>query len=75
MKKIIKPGQLITVNNIIYRCRKRPDFSFWEKCCSCDLIVECGTSDLKFSCGSCSNFKRVATKTPPKTRRCKKLQK
>lgn len=30
MKKIIKPGQLITVNNIIYRCRKRPDFSFWE---------------------------------------------
>lgn len=59
MRKIIKPGQLITVNRIVYRCRKRPTLSYWERCCECALGVECAESRLRFSCGAYCNFKRL----------------
>lgn len=83
MSKTIKPGQLVTVNNIVYRCRKL-DYAYLGKTCNiCDLNRICNT--LPFNCELLSNFKRVrrerhqkpeqvSTKNLPKTRRCKRLQ-
>lgn len=69
MEKTIKVGQLVTVNNIVYRCKKAD----WNKACdTCDLEDMCAF--IPFNCDWNSNFKRVATKDLPKTRRCKKLQ-
>lgn len=72
MSKTIKPGQLVTVNNIVYRCKKL-DYAYLGKTCNtCDLNRICNT--LPFDCELLSNFKRVRTIPTPKTRRCKKLQ-
>lgn len=36
--RVIKPGQLVTVNNIVYRCKK----AVWNKACNtCDLKGIC----------------------------------
>ena len=52
--KVIKPGQLVTVNNIVYRCKK----AVWNKACNtCDLKDICRI--IPFSCDWNSNFKRV----------------
>ncbi len=52
--KVIKPGQLVTVNNIVYRCKKAD----WNKACdTCDLKGMC--TFIPFSCDWNSNFKRV----------------
>lgn len=55
--KVIKPGQLVTVNNIVYRCKKA-DWN--ESCMECDLEGMCGP--VPFSCDWNSNFKRLCSK-------------
>ena len=57
MIKIIKPGQLVTVNNTKYRCEKAQTSLPWLICCQCDLKLKC--EDLHFTCGKNSNFKRL----------------
>ena len=55
--KVIKPGQLVTVNNIVYRCKKVD----WNKSCmKCDLQGICML--VPFTCDWDSNFKRVCPK-------------
>lgn len=82
MFKIIKPGQLISYDNVIYRCEMESVHPI-DTCNKCDLIEKC--VGLSFRCEPNSYFKRVrrerhqkpeqaSTKNLPKTRRCKKLQ-
>lgn len=52
--KVIKPGQLVTVNNIVYRCKKA---DCDESCMKCDLQGIC--MPIPFSCDWNSNFKRL----------------
>lgn len=62
IKKIIKPGQLVTFNNIVYRCRKRPTLAPWDQCYECALYTECAKLCLPFSCDYYTNFIRVYPK-------------
>lgn len=55
--KTIKPGQLVTVNNVVYRCKKARDLWLWKTCDACDLYQECG--HLHFICGPFRNFKQI----------------
>lgn len=55
--KVIKPGQLVTVNNIVYRCKKA---DWKEPCMECDLYGIC--MPIPFSCDWNSNFKRLCSK-------------
>lgn len=52
--KVIKIGQLVTVDNIVYRCKKANPYS---TCATCDLEGVCGP--VPFSCDWNSNFKRI----------------
>lgn len=70
MYKIIKPGQLVEHNGIIYRCCKMESVHPFDTCHKCVLIEKC--VGLPFGCESNSYFKQV--RHPPKTRRCKRLQ-
>ena len=75
--KIIKPGQLIKHNGIIYRCCEMESVHPFDTCHNCSLIEKC--VGLPFGCESNSYFKRVrrvrpVSKTTPKTRRYKRLQ-
>lgn len=83
MYKIIKPGQLISYNNVIYRCCEMESVHPFDTCHECALTEKC--VGLPFGCESNSYFKRVrrerhqkpeqvSTKNLPKTRRCKRLQ-
>lgn len=58
--KVIKPGQLVTVNNIVYRCRKLKLNECVRDCETCDLLLEC--DQLPFGCEPNSYFKRVRRK-------------
>lgn len=60
MIKIIKAGQLVTFNNIVYRCRKLKGDECFHDCETCDLFLEC--DQLPFLCDLFSNFKRLCTK-------------
>ena len=62
MKKIIKPGQLVTFNNIVYRCRKRPTLAPWDQCYECALYTECEKLRLPFFFFFYTNFIRVYPK-------------
>lgn len=55
--KVIKPGQLVTVNNIVYRCKKA---DWIRSCMECDLQGIC--MPTLFTCDWNSNFKRVCPK-------------
>lgn len=55
--KVIKPGQLVTVNNIVYRCKKA---DCDESCLTCDLEGMC--MPIPFTCDWNSNFKRIRRK-------------
>lgn len=55
--KVIKPGQLVTVNNIVYRCKKA---DCDESCMECDLQGIC--MSIPFTCDWNSNFKRIRRK-------------
>lgn len=57
MLKIIKAGQLVTFNNIVYRCSKLKGDKCFHDCELCDLFSEC--DQLPFSCDLFTNFKRV----------------
>lgn len=72
-RKVIKPGELVTVDNVVYRCEHTNTRFVNEICNRCDLVTK-NCMELPFSCSQYSNFKRVATKNLPKTRRCKRLQ-
>lgn len=70
MKKIIKPGQLVTFENAIYKAEKCLDIP--QTCYRCDLFEKC-PRELKFLCSSFVYFKHITTKNSPKTRRCKRV--
>lgn len=72
MKKTIKPGQLVTFENAIYKAKKCSDPM--QACSKCDLFEKC-TYEFNFNCDIFIYFKYVATKNSPKTRRCKRVQK
>ena len=82
MKKL-KPGQLISYNNVIYRCCEMESVYPFDTCHKCALIEKC--VGLSFRCEPNFYFKRVrrerhqkpeqvSTKNFPKTRKCKRLQ-
>lgn len=60
MFKIIKPGQLVTVNNVVYRCKKINCKNIDDACNTCDLYGIC--MYLPFDCDMYTNFKRVYPK-------------
>lgn len=58
--KTIKPGQLVTVDNVVYRCRKTNCKDPSNTCNTCDLYRNC--MPLPFDCDMYTNFKRVYPK-------------
>lgn len=72
MKKIIKPGQLVTFENAIYKAKKCLDPI--KACSKCDLYRKC-THEFNFECSLYVYFEYVTTKHFPKTRRCKRFPK
>lgn len=59
--KTIKPGQLVTVDNVVYRCRKTNCKDPYKACCICDLKEKClcVPPSLSFCCDLYTNFKRI----------------
>lgn len=59
--KIIKPGQLVTVDNVVYRCRKTNYKDPYKTCVTCDLKEKCLCIpfSLSFGCDWYTNFKRI----------------
>lgn len=55
--KTIKPGQLVTVDNVVYRCRKTNCKNPNDTCDTCDFEKKCFY--LPFSCDWYTNFKRI----------------
>lgn len=60
-----KFGQLVTINNIVYRCQK---IRYWCGCWDCDIDTDCGSGVISAKqyrkiCARCKeyykNFKRV----------------
>ena len=69
MYEIIKAGQFVTVGNTVYRSEE--SLNPFKTCDKCDLQEQC--PNINFRCDIFIYFKRVTTKTSPKTMRCKKL--
>ncbi len=59
MKKKIKPGQLVTFENAIYKARKC--LNPIQVCSKCDLYEKC-TYEFKFKCGIYVYFERITRK-------------
>ena len=57
MIKTIKPGQLVTYKNIVYRLKKAP--TMLAACMKCDLWDQCPGCKQKFHCGWKTYFKRI----------------
>ena len=57
MIKTIKPGQLVTYKNIVYRAKRAQTMT--ESCMKCDLWELCPGCKQKFYCDWTTYFKRI----------------
>lgn len=64
MKKKIKPGQLVTFENTIYKAKKC--LNPIQACSKCDLYEKC-TYGFNFECSIYVYFERIKTKHLPKS--------
>ena len=55
--KRIKPGQLITYKNVVYRAKRAQ--TMIESCMKCDLWEQCPKCQHGFYCGWTTYFKRI----------------
>lgn len=67
MKKKLKPGQLITFENVIYRATKGE--SMVDTCKKCDLWEQCPECKRNFECDWRIYLKKIVPKQLSKTRR------